>query len=110
MHSIRFDSRSMVALPTMVARSKLAWQIEFEPDDVAGSAGAALIDSNGVEPDGDEWANLVIDQVAQRHPELTGALRSDSEQSTCVIWVETEDACRKTLAIVQQLAKEEDDD
>lgn len=89
---------------------ELSWQIEFEPDDVAGSAGAALIDSSGGDPDGDAWATLIVDRVTQLHPELTDALHSDSELATCVLWVKTETACRKVLAVVQQLVSEEVDD
>jgi sugar lactone lactonase YvrE len=88
----------------------LAWQIEFEPEAVAGSVGAALIDSLSGDADGDAWTAIIFDTVVARHPDLKNELRSDSELATCVIWVETESACRRVLEVVQELVREEDDD
>ena len=56
----------------------IMWQIEFEPPD---------------DRDGDEWAELVFDAFSARHPQCASELHSDSESETCVLWVESEQAC-----------------
>ncbi len=78
----------------------LAWQIEFDPDDVANTNANDLIGKLGHEPDGYGWAALISAQVAQRFPELEAQLHlGDTEEATCVIWVEGEDICRKLCEV-----------
>jgi hypothetical protein len=80
----------------------LAWQIEFDPSDRLAAANEE-IQALGIEPDGDGWSEVIQKRFAKRHPKLAKELHSDSESSTCVIWVESEGACRKLIAIVWDL-------
>jgi len=78
----------------------LSWQIEFDPfDDRLGAANKKL-ESSGIEPDGDGWAEVIQKKFAKRYPKLAGELHSDSESSTCVLWVESENACQKLIELV----------
>ncbi len=69
----------------------LSWQIEFEPPD---------------ERDGDEWAQIIRDKFLAKHPQHANELHLDAESSTCVIWVESEKACRSLLEIAWPLVQE----
>jgi len=81
----------------------LAWQIEFDPfDDRLGTANEK-IEASGIEPDGDGWSEIIEKNFAERYPKLAKEFHSDSESSTCVVWVESEDTCRKLMEIVWTL-------
>ena len=73
----------------------LAWQLEFDPfDDAYASANARLFDPDDG-ADGTAWAELLASAVAQSAPTLGEQLNvDDAESSDCVIWTESEDACR----------------
>jgi len=82
----------------------LSWQLEFDPYvKPFKAAGKRMIMARGVEPHGDAWANLIEREFAKRHPELAGELESDSETSTCVMQVESEETCKKLLGLVWSL-------
>jgi hypothetical protein len=84
----------------------LAWQIQFEADDVAGASGEDLIAAAELEPDGDGWCALIVDRAIRQFPEMADQLRTDSEQSTCVLWVESEELCRKLIQVVLTLVSD----
>ena len=81
----------------------LAWQIEFDPFDERLAAANEKLEPSDTEPDGDGWAEAVEAKFAKHYPKLAGQLHSDSESSTCVLWVESESACKKLLALVWSL-------
>jgi hypothetical protein len=73
----------------------LAWQLEFDPfDDAFAAANKELFEADD-DHDGYAWADLLAAAVARSAPALSEVLNiTDSETSTCVIWTESEDACR----------------
>jgi len=76
-----------------------AWQIEFEPDGDAFESANARLKHSGIEPDGYGWGSVISQAMGKATPEGIGQLHTgDCETSTCVVWVETEDACRRLLA------------
>jgi hypothetical protein len=81
----------------------LAWQIEFDPSDNRLAAANEKIEASGTEPDGEGWSSAIEKQFARRYPKLVHEFHSDSESSTCVIWVESEKACQKLIAVVWTL-------
>lgn len=66
----------------------LAWQIEFEPP---GNRS------------GDDWSEIIRDEFLVQHMNFAGELHLDSEFSTCVIWVESEEVCRHLVILAWQL-------
>lgn len=89
----------------------LAWQIEFEPKNVENERAIRTIKHLGIEPDGYGWCKLVAAAAQQRFPELTNQLHTgDTEDATCVIWVETEEACRKLIGVAYELVAKENND
>jgi hypothetical protein len=81
----------------------LAWWIEFDPYDKRLQHANKKIEQSGIEPDGDGWSEVVITHFAKRHPKLADELHSDSESSTCVLWVESEHACQLLINLVWSL-------
>lgn len=81
----------------------LSWQIEFDPFDDRLEAANEKLESSGIEPDGDGWAEVIEKEFAKRYPKLAGELHSDSESSTCVLWVESEKTCQKLIELVWAL-------
>ena len=81
----------------------LSWQIEFDPFDDRLEAANEKLESSGIEPDGDGWAEVVEKEFAKRYPKLADELHSDSESSTCVLWVESEKTCQKLIQLVWSL-------
>jgi hypothetical protein len=78
----------------------LAWQVEFEPSDEQFEASNEKLRSLGIEPDGDGWTSVIENEFKKRHPNLVAEFHSDSESSTCVLWVESETACKKLIEII----------
>ena len=87
----------------------LAWQIEFDPFDDRLEAVNSRIEASGIEPDGDGWSSVIEKEFGRRHPKLAGELHSDSESSTCVLWVESEETCRKLIEVVWSLIHDQSD-
>lgn len=81
----------------------LSWQIEFDPFDDRLETANEKLETSGIEPDGDGWAEVIEKKFTKRYPKLAGELHSDSESSTCVLWVESEDACKKLIGLVWSL-------
>ncbi|HYE20237.1 MAG TPA: hypothetical protein VEA69_17445 [Tepidisphaeraceae bacterium] len=75
----------------------LAWQIEFDPYDDRLEAARKELSAGGVEPDGYAWAERITAELTKNHPEVTAELHEDSEMSTCVVWVESEAACKALI-------------
>ena len=69
----------------------VAWQIELEPPDGR---------------DGDAWAETIRDEYMLQHAKQIDELHFDSESSTCVIWVDSEEACRRLLDVAWPLVHE----
>jgi hypothetical protein len=61
------------------------------------------IQDSGTEPDGDGWSEVVMEHFAKRYPKLADELHSDSESSTCVLWVESEHSCQLLTNLVWSL-------
>jgi hypothetical protein len=82
----------------------VAWQIEFDPfDDDLEEASVRLAEQD-LDPDGYGWGEHIHISIAKADPQLAQRLHTgDCESSTCVIWVETEDDCRKLLETTWKL-------
>jgi hypothetical protein len=81
----------------------LSWQIEFDPFDDRLETANEKLEASGIEPDGDGWAEHIESKFSKRYPKLADELHSDSESSTCVLWVESEKACQKLIELVWSL-------
>jgi hypothetical protein len=81
----------------------LTWQIEFDPFDERLATASEKIRASGIEPDGDGWSQIIEKEFARRHARLASEFHSDSESSTCVIWVESGRACRRLIELVWSL-------
>lgn len=81
----------------------LSWQIEFDPFENRLDAANKKLESSDIEPDGDGWAEIIEKEFTKRYPKLADELHSDSESSTCVLWVESEKTCQKLIEIVWSL-------
>jgi hypothetical protein len=82
----------------------LAWQIEFEPVGRAFKSGNAKLKAMDVEPDGYGWSSLIAAAMEKHHPEIADDLHhGDTEASACVIWVESEETCRRLVEVVWSL-------
>jgi hypothetical protein len=85
----------------------LAWQIEFDPDCELFIEANAKIVALGLEPDGYGWATVINSVFMQYHPEVAGELQfGDTEDSTCVVWVESETTCKLLMQVVWSLIHE----
>ena len=82
----------------------LAWQIEFEPSSEEFEVPNEKILELGVEPDGYGWANIIQSVINKYHPEIVSELQfGDTEESTCVVWVESESACKTLIQVAWNL-------
>jgi hypothetical protein len=81
----------------------LAWQVEFEPfggDFV--EAGKHIFGTR--QPDAYGWCEAVVERMAKAYPGFADRLHTgDTESSTCVIWVESEEACKALIEVVWEL-------
>lgn len=76
------------------------WQVEFDPFDERMEAAGERLENRGVEPDGDGWSNVIQKRFRKRFPKLARELHDDSESSACVLWVESESACKALVELV----------
>ena len=76
------------------------WQIEFDPFDERLQAAAEPLERRGVEPNGDGWSGVIQKAFRKRFPKWARELHDDSESSTCVLWVESERACKALVELV----------
>lgn len=73
----------------------VAWQIEFDPSCRECESSNGKLEQLGFDQDGYGWANYIQQSISQNDPALANRLyTTDSEASTCVIWVEAEVDCR----------------
>jgi hypothetical protein len=78
----------------------LVWQLEFHPDDEEFEAANKSIKSQGVDPDGYGWRTALHSAIAERYPEIVNELHfEDTGRDTCVVWVESENACRILIEV-----------
>jgi hypothetical protein len=75
----------------------VSWQIEFEPFGDEFEKANAKLEEIDIKPDGDGWGEFITQAIGESNPALANRLHLDCESSTCVIWVETEEDCRKLL-------------
>jgi hypothetical protein len=82
----------------------VAWQVEFDPSDEDLAAASARLEAMGFPPDGYGWCEYVVRAVQKTDPALAERLRtSDCETDTCVIWVESDEDCRRLLEATWKL-------
>ena len=82
----------------------IAWEIEFNPWDEEFEAANIKLAERGIEPDGYGWGEYIRDTIQKADPALGERLHiEDCETSTCAIWVESEDDCRKLLEMTWKL-------
>ncbi len=104
--SERFDPILLTVMSGTSHRGRkisLAWQIEFEPEDRQFAPASTKIAASGIQPDGDGWAEVIGNRFTKKHARFAGEFHSDSESSTCVMWVESEDSCKKLIELVWSL-------
>jgi len=71
------------------------WQIEFVPyGPEFEEANQRLDDGSGVKPDAYSWGDAVRNAIKAAAPQVFAEVHDDSEQAACVLWVESEAACR----------------
>jgi hypothetical protein len=84
----------------------LAWQIEFDPRAPELQASSRELSALNLEPDGYGWSTLISSVMKKRHPDLLDELHfGDTEAEACVVWVESEDACKKLINVAWELIK-----
>lgn len=82
----------------------LAWQIEFDPTGPGFKAANEKLATLGMDPDGYGWATLIQCIAEEYHPEMAKELQfGDTEESACVVWVESEDMCRQLIQMAWRL-------
>jgi hypothetical protein len=82
----------------------IAWQIEFDPSDEEFESANETIEELGIEPDGYGWGDHIRKTINKSDPALAERLHlTDCETDNCVIWVETEDDCRKLIETTWRL-------
>ena len=67
----------------------MAWQLSLWPDDAPPALQAEVAASFG-RADGHGWASWLLAAIEARAPQLVARVHDDSEEATCVLWVETE--------------------
>ena len=81
-----------------------SWQIEFDPSEVDFEASNQKLSGMGIEADGYGWARLIQEVAKKYHPDMADELHfGDTEESTCVVWVESEATCRRLVDVVWTL-------
>ena len=82
----------------------ISWQIEFEPADESFTVPNEKIVKLGLDANGYGWANVIASVVGKHHPELAAELQfGDTDESACVIWVESEQSCKLLMGVVWDL-------
>ncbi|MBC8047952.1 MAG: hypothetical protein H7Y00_14235 [Fimbriimonadaceae bacterium] len=85
----------------------LSYQMQFDVDDEIGNLGRTM-SLNDTFLDGDEWEDLIRRYIRLRNKELEEKIHSDSESSTCVIWLEEKNDFLETFKFVIELINIED--
>lgn len=82
----------------------VAWQIEFEPVGPRFQAANEKPAKLGLDADGYGWATLIKTVAETSHPAMAKQLQfGDTEASACVVWVESEAACRQLIEMTWTL-------
>ena len=83
----------------------LSWQIEFSPYGVEfEEANRRFAAPTGSKPDSYRWSELVVNAMTTNAPEFGPEMHTeDTELATCVIWVESEAACKALLKTVWEM-------
>ena len=82
----------------------VAWQIEFDPEEEDFETANAKLEEMGIEPDGYGWGEFIRRSIHKADPGLAKRLHTtDCEASTCVIWVESDEDCRRLLEAAWKL-------
>jgi len=81
-----------------------AWPIEFEPFGEEFDEANPRIMKDETEPDGYAWSAVICAQMAKEYPDSIEQLHSgDTESETCVLWVESEAACKALVQVIWKL-------
>jgi hypothetical protein len=82
----------------------MTWQIEFEPNGPGFEEPNTKLSKMGLDPDGYGWSALIASVMKKYHPDVADELQyGDTEQSACVIWVESEETCRRLVEVALTL-------
>jgi len=103
--SERFAPLRLLVMPGTGRKSSLDWQIELDIDiyDKQYASAGEKIKAMGNEPHGDGWTELIEKEFTRRYPKFAGEFDSDSETSTCVVSVKSEEACKKLVELIWSL-------
>jgi hypothetical protein len=99
------DDRWSPILLTLMSATELngreipiAWQIEFDPSEDEFEVANTRLEGMEIEPDGYGWGEHIRKELTKSDPALAKRLHlDDCETDTCVIWVESEEDCRKLI-------------
>ena len=82
----------------------MRWQIEFVPySPEFVEANQRLDDGLGVTPDGYKWSDAIQNVIRAKAPKVFEEMHDDSGQGSCVLWVESEAACRALIETVWEM-------
>ena len=103
--SERFAPLRLLVMPGTGRKSSLDWQIELDIDiyDKQYASAGEKIKAMGNEPHGDGWTELIEREFTKRYPKFAGEFDSNSETSTCVVSVKSEEACKKLVELIWSL-------
>ena len=103
--SERFAPLRLLVMPGTGRKSSLDWQVELDIDiyDKQYASAGEKIKAMGNEPHGDGWTELIEREFTKRYPKFAGEFDSNSETSTCVVSVKSEEACKKLVELMWSL-------
>jgi hypothetical protein len=81
----------------------MAWQIEFHQYEVQSESANQKIENLGIEPNSLGWEIFLTGVIEERHPDIVDELHFDSETDTCVVWVESEETCKRLIQVAWSL-------
>ncbi|MBP0582249.1 hypothetical protein J8I29_23185 [Labrys sp. LIt4] len=83
----------------------LSWQIQFSPyGPEFEEANHRFAAATGGKPDSYRWSELVVNAMTTNAPKFVPEIHTeDTELATCVIWVESESACKALLKTVWEM-------
>lgn len=86
----------------------LAWQVELSPYGAAfEDVNRRILTRTEVRPEAYAWSEVVREAIGREAPEYLAQLHTDdTEAATCVIWVESEAACRVLIRTIWTLLYE----
>jgi hypothetical protein len=100
----RWDPLTLTVIAGTAYRGRpipMSWEVTFSPADDFFDELNAVLEAAGIDADGYGWLHVIESYLAQSTPDLLKVLYSDdTEQATCVIWVETEADCRNLIETI----------